>query len=114
MVDLRSRKGVSARALEWGHPYSGAQSGDPRRPQKRNQCAPPPLDEAQLKRAGIGYLDPVQNRIATQYGFRSTFRDWAAKVALFPREVIEHALAHKLKDEAEAYLTSPGSWRSGR
>jgi integrase len=60
------------------------------------------MHEAQIKRAGIGYLDPVQNRIATQHGFRSTFRDWAAEVALFPREVIEHALAHKLKDEAGA------------
>jgi integrase len=60
------------------------------------------MHEAQIKRASIGYLDPVQNRIATQHGFRSTFRDWAAEVALFPREVIEHALAHKLKDEAEA------------
>lgn len=60
------------------------------------------MHEADLKRGGIGYLDPVQNRVATQHGFRSTFRDWAAEVAFFPKEVIEHALAHKLKDEAEA------------
>jgi integrase len=60
------------------------------------------MHAAQIKRAGIGYLDPLQNRIATQHGFRSTFRDWAAQAALFPREVIEHALAHKLKDQAEA------------
>ena len=57
---------------------------------------------ALIKRRGIGYLDPKQNRIATQHGFRSTFRDWAAEVALFPSDIIEHALAHKLKDEAEA------------
>jgi hypothetical protein len=44
----------------------------------------------------------VQNRVATQHGFRSTFRDWAAEVTYFPKEVIEHALAHKLKDAAEA------------
>ncbi|WP_129780357.1 tyrosine-type recombinase/integrase [Peristeroidobacter soli] len=60
------------------------------------------MHDADLKRGGIGYLDPVQNRVATQHGFRSTFRDWAAEVAYFPKEVIEHALAHKLKDEAEA------------
>lgn len=60
------------------------------------------MHEADLKRGGIGYLDPVQNRVATQHGFRSTFRDWAAEVAYFPKDVIEHALAHKLKDEAEA------------
>lgn len=40
--------------------------------------------------------------MATQHGFRSTFRDWAAEVAFFQSEIIEHALAHKLKDEAEA------------
>lgn len=60
------------------------------------------MHEADLKRGGIGYLDPVQSRVATQHGFRSTFRDWAAEVGYFPKEVIEHALAHKLKDEAEA------------
>ena len=60
------------------------------------------MHEADLKRSGIGYLDPVQNRVATQHGFRSTFRDWAAEIAYFPKDVIEHALAHKLKDEAEA------------
>lgn len=38
----------------------------------------------------------------TAHGFRSTFRDWAGETTAFPREVIEHALAHKLKDKAEA------------
>jgi hypothetical protein len=33
---------------------------------------------------------------------RSTFRDWAADQTSYPREVIEHALAHQLKDKAEA------------
>lgn len=60
------------------------------------------LHAAAIKRGTLGYLDPKQNRIATQHGFRSTFRDWAAEVALFPSDIIEHALAHKLKDEAEA------------
>jgi integrase len=55
-----------------------------------------------LRGARICYLDPIPNRIATLHGFRSTFRDWAAEVAFFPSEIIEHALAHKLKDEAEA------------
>ena len=160
MVDLRSRKGVSARALEWGiltagrsQEIRGARRSEinvhlrrwtipaERMKMEKDHVVPlsdaaialyeslPPgqnsdllftapeggelcdaafgaliddMHEAQIKRAGIGYLDPVQNRIATQHGFRSTFRDWAAEVALFPREVIEHALAHKLKDEAEA------------
>ncbi|MFZ5575932.1 MAG: tyrosine-type recombinase/integrase [Pseudomonadota bacterium] len=38
----------------------------------------------------------------TAHGFRSTFRDWAGETTAYPREVIEHALAHQLKDKAEA------------
>ena len=38
----------------------------------------------------------------TVHGFRSSFRDWAGENTAFPREVIEHALAHQLKDKAEA------------
>ena len=38
----------------------------------------------------------------TVHGFRSTFRDWAGETTGFSREVIEHALAHQLKDKAEA------------
>jgi integrase len=38
----------------------------------------------------------------TQHGFRSTFRDWAGETTSFPREVIEHALAHQLADKSEA------------
>lgn len=49
---------------------------------------------AVLRRMGRGDL--------TAHGFRSTFRDWAGETTSFPREVIEHALAHQLKDKAEA------------
>ncbi|AYL99463.1 tyrosine-type recombinase/integrase [Mucilaginibacter celer] len=38
----------------------------------------------------------------TAHGFRSTFRDWAGEETQHSREVIEHALAHQLKDKAEA------------
>lgn len=38
----------------------------------------------------------------TVHGFRSTFRDWAADTTHFPKEVIENALAHQLKDKTEA------------
>lgn len=41
-------------------------------------------------------------RKVTAHGFRSTFRDWAGETTAYPREVIEHALAHQLKDKAEA------------
>lgn len=36
------------------------------------------------------------------HGFRSTFRDWAEDVARFPARVVEAALAHTIKDKAEA------------
>tara|TARA_B100000780_G_scaffold274923_1_gene240687 strand:- start:83 stop:1309 length:1227 start_codon:yes stop_codon:yes gene_type:complete len=38
----------------------------------------------------------------TVHGFRSSFRDWAGETTAHPREVTEHALAHQLKDKAEA------------
>ncbi|WP_404303081.1 tyrosine-type recombinase/integrase [Alicycliphilus denitrificans] len=38
----------------------------------------------------------------TQHGFRSTFRDWAGETTTYPREVCEHALAHRLADGVEA------------
>ena len=38
----------------------------------------------------------------TTHGFRSTFRDWAGDRTYHQREVIEAALAHRLKDKAEA------------
>ena len=38
----------------------------------------------------------------TAHGFRSTFRDWAGETTAYPQDVLEHALAHQLKDKAEA------------
>src|SRR5437763_6777972 len=32
-----------------------------------------------------------------RHGFRSSFRDWAAEKTKFPREVVEAALAHKVR-----------------
>jgi integrase len=39
---------------------------------------------------------------AVPHGFRSSFRDWAGEQTNFPREVCEFALAHVIKDKAEA------------
>lgn len=59
--------------------------------------------EIEAKREG--YLDPVQRRVATVHGFRSTFRTWAAEQTSFPREVAEAALAHVNPNKVEgAYL----------
>jgi integrase len=58
------------------------------------------------KHLSTGGMDAVLKRMkctdADVHGFRSTFRDWAADTKKFEREVVEHALAHQLKDKAEA------------
>lgn len=47
-------------------------------------------------------LRRMERNDITVHGFRSTFRDWAGETTGFPREVIEAALAHGIKDKAEA------------
>ena len=43
------------------------------------------------------------NRVAAvPHGFRSSFRGWAAEETEHPREVIEAALAHTVRDPVEA------------
>jgi len=39
---------------------------------------------------------------ATLHGLRSTFRDWAGDCTSYPRDICEAALAHIVKDKAEA------------
>lgn len=46
-----------------------------------------------LRRMGYSHI--------TVHGFRSTFRDWAGEATEFPRELIEHALAHTIQNKAE-------------
>ena len=84
---------LSARALEiigdQGEPdtfvFSGRRAGQPL------------SNMAMLKT-----LERMGRADLTAHGFRSTFRDWAGEVSVYPREVIEHALAHQLADKAEA------------
>jgi integrase len=52
-----------------------------------------------------GALEMVLRRMkegATVHGFRSSFRDWAAECTNFPNEVCEAALAHVIRNQAEA------------
>ena len=39
---------------------------------------------------------------AVPHGFRSSFRDWAAEMTDHPREVVEAALAHIVRNKVEA------------
>ena len=47
-------------------------------------------------------LKRLDRHDVTVHGFRSSFRDWAGETTHFSREVIEAALAHRLRDKAEA------------
>lgn len=38
----------------------------------------------------------------TVHGFRSSFRDWAAETTDYTNEVVEMAMAHAIKNKAEA------------
>lgn len=49
----------------------------------------------------VKQLYPDKENI-TSHGFRSTFRDWAGAVSSHPSEVAEAALAHIIKNKAEA------------
>jgi integrase len=57
-----------------------------------------PLSDATL----AAVLDRMGYHDITVHGFRSTFRDWAGETTPHAREVIETAMAHRLKDKAEA------------
>ena len=56
-----------------------------------------PLDDKQLR-----WLLRELGIAAVPHGFRSTFRDWAAEETNHPREVIEAALAHVVRNRVEA------------
>jgi len=57
------------------------------------------------KPLGSGRLRKLLRRngiAAVPHGFRSSFRDWAAEETDHPREVVEAALAHVVKNKVEA------------
>lgn len=55
-----------------------------------------------MNEKAVRYGDWKTGEPIVPHGFRSTFRDWAGDETKHEREVIEHALAHQLKDKAEA------------
>ena len=56
-----------------------------------------PLNDKELR-----WLVREQRIAAVPHGFRSSFRDWAAEETDHPREVIEAALAHVVRNRVEA------------
>ena len=79
LLQIRAESGESAFV------FPGAKKG---KPLSNMACL------ALLKRMGRSDL--------TVHGFRSSFRDWAGESTSHPREVVEHAMSHQLKDKAEA------------
>lgn len=68
---------------------------------------------------GMGAKDAT-GKAATVHGFRPTFRQRAAECPTHPREVAEHAFAHRLPDKVEAAYSgarclksAAGYWRTG-
>jgi integrase len=59
------------------------------------------MNECGRKGAPPRWCDP-EGRAVVPHGFRSTFRDWAGETRPEGREVVEAALAHTIKDKAEA------------
>jgi integrase len=63
---------------------------------------PSPQRGVQMSDSALTAVLDRMGKSVTAHGFRSSFRDWAGEATHHPREVIEHALAHRLKDKAEA------------
>jgi len=60
------------------------------------------VGKPQSNAAMAALLKRMKRLDITVHGFRSTFSDWARETTNYPIELIEHALAHRLKDKAEA------------
>lgn len=63
-----------------------------------------PLSKMSLRQAlrRMGYGSNCEKGPYVPHGFRSSFRDWAGEVSIFPRDVVEMALAHVIKNKTEA------------
>jgi integrase len=104
---------------EWTIPANRMKAKRPHRVPLSPRCLDI-LKEAKPLSNGIGYVFPGTKKDkplsdatlskllrelgidAVPHGFRSSFRDWAGEQTNFPREVCEFALAHVIKDKAEA------------
>lgn len=61
------------------------------------------MHAADTNRGGKGYMDPIQDRVATPHGTaRSSFKEWTRQGNRFPDEWSELALAHVNNDATRA------------
>ena len=68
-------------------------------------CSPVPATT--LSDVALSNLLKEQGVHAVPHGFRSRIRDWAAEETNHPQEVVEAALAHRVKDQVEAAYARP-------
>jgi integrase len=69
---------------------------------ENNLVFPAPMGGVMSDMTLTAVLRRMERDDLTVHGFRSTFRDWSGETTSYPREVIEHAMAHQIKDKAEA------------
>lgn len=60
------------------------------------------IDKPLSNMAMLAVLKRMNRSDLTVHGFRSTFRDWAAETTDYPNELVEMALAHTIRNKAEA------------
>lgn len=110
-IDLKSRTWtIAAERMKAGKehrvPLSGAAvkllEALPRIAEEDHVFPSPRAQKALSDMTLTAVLRRMERSDLTAHGFRSSFRDWAGETTAYPREVIEHALAHQLKDKAEA------------
>lgn len=59
------------------------------------------MQEAEENEGRVGWRDSRSGRPAVPHGLRSTFRDWAAELTDYPRDMVEIALAHNVGSAVE-------------
>ena len=93
-ISLEYRVPLSDRAVEILH--------EARTPGDGTGLLFPSARKKALSDMTLSKLIKEQGVAAVPHGFRSSFRDWAAERTNYPRELIEAALAHVIKNQTEA------------
>jgi integrase len=78
-----------------------AQGYDEKNPPVRGLIFPGARDERPMSNTQMLFMLQRLGVKLTVHGFRSTFRDWAGDKTIFPRDLIEFALAHRVGDATE-------------
>ena len=118
-VRLATRDEIDTQAATWTVPASRMKAGIEHRVPLCDR-AQAILDEARAIADGSGFIFPgtrmgkplsdmTLSKLmrdldlnAVPHGFRSSFRDWASELTNTPRDVMEAALAHTVRDKVEA------------